>query len=248
MSIATRVRNASENALLKALYRVNRPWRPGRHAISFTFDDFPMSAFDVGGGILGRHGVRGTYYVSMGLRDIHREGIEYFTLPTLHKVLEQGNELGCHTYDHETPRSSSTPDYLDSIERNGVSLQKYFPSIRLASFSYPLGDVTLPVKRACRKRFASCRSIYPGINRGLIDLCLLRAIPLYDRRTPLSAVDALIDENARRAGWLIFYTHDVSSRPSPYGCTPEYFEAALQLALKSKATILPVGEIAAWLG
>ncbi len=248
MSIATRIRNATENALIKTLYRVNRWWSPGRFAISFTFDDFPMSAFDVGGGILGRHGLRGTYYTSMSLRDIHREGIEYFTLSALEKVLAQGNELGCHTYDHETPRISSTSRYLDSIERNLVTLQEYFPSIRLASFSYPLGDATLPVKSACGKRFASCRSIYPGINRGLIDLGLLRAIPLYSRRTPLSAMEGLIAENARRAGWLIFYTHDVSFHHSPFGCTPDYFETIVRLALKSKATILPVGEIAAWLG
>ncbi len=248
MSLATRIRNASENTLIKALYRENRWWSPGRHAISFTFDDFPMSAFDVGGGILGRYGLRGTYYASMCLRDIHQEGIEYFTLTTLEKVLTCGNELGCHTCDHETPRSSSTPRYLDSIERNLVSLKKCFPSIRLSSFSYPLGDVTLPVKNACRKRFTSCRSIYPGINRGMIDLGLLRAIPLYNRRTPLSVAEALIAENTKRAGWLVFYTHDISFRPSRYGCTPEYFEAVVQFALKSKAMILPVGEITAWLG
>ena len=35
--------------------------------ISFTFDDFPRSAFLEAGSILTRYGVRGTYYASLGL-------------------------------------------------------------------------------------------------------------------------------------------------------------------------------------
>jgi hypothetical protein len=34
---------------------------------SFTFDDFPRSALEVGGKILRAHGVAGTYYVSLEL-------------------------------------------------------------------------------------------------------------------------------------------------------------------------------------
>ncbi len=248
MSIATRIRNASENALIKIMHRNNRWWRPGRQAISFTFDDFPTSAFEVGGRLLGRHDLRATYYVSMGLLGCRREGIEYFTLDTLEKALAGGHELGCHTFDHEPPWSATTTAYFDSIDRNLTALHTYAPSIRLSSFSYPLGAVTVPVKAGCGRRFTSCRSIFPGINGGLIDLNLLRAIPLYDRGMPLREVEALIALNVTRAGWLVFYTHDVSSHPSRYGCTPEYFEAVLQYALDSHATILPVGEIAAWLG
>src|SRR5690349_7816873 len=35
--------------------------------ISFSFDDFPQSAFFEAGAILGRYGLRGTYYASLGL-------------------------------------------------------------------------------------------------------------------------------------------------------------------------------------
>ncbi|MDR3573981.1 MAG: polysaccharide deacetylase, partial [Anaerolineaceae bacterium] len=37
----------------------------------------------------------------------------------------------------------------------------------------------------------------------------------------------LILENERRKGWLIFYSHDVASRPSQFGCTPELLEAVV---------------------
>src|ERR1041385_7997293 len=35
--------------------------------ISFTFDDFPKSALTTGGAILGRFGLRATYYACLGL-------------------------------------------------------------------------------------------------------------------------------------------------------------------------------------
>ena len=54
----------------------------------------------------------------------------------------------------------------------------------------------------------------------------------------------LIAENSRAGGWLIFATHDVCSRPTPFGCTPELFEAVVCAVQKSGASVLPVA--AAW--
>jgi hypothetical protein len=50
----------------------------------------------------------------------------------------------------------------------------------------------------------------------------------------------LIDRNKRERGWVIFATHDVSSNPSPYGCTPEFFENVVRYAQESGAQIVPV--------
>ena len=44
-------------------------------------------------------------------------------------------------------------------------------------------------------------------------------------------------------GWLIFYTHDVSERPSPYGCTPEKLRFVVRRAKEIGASILPVGTV-----
>jgi hypothetical protein len=54
----------------------------------------------------------------------------------------------------------------------------------------------------------------------------------------------LIDENCRARGWLIFSTHDVDSHPTPYGCTPEFFEEIVQYTAQSDARILTV--VDAW--
>jgi hypothetical protein len=52
----------------------------------------------------------------------------------------------------------------------------------------------------------------------------------------------MFEVNARDRGWLILATHDVSDAPTAYGCTPEFFEAALKYAVDSGAKILPVSE------
>ena len=54
------------------------------------------------------------------------------------------------------------------------------------------------------------------------------------------AVKSLIDQNAHARGWLIFATHDVCEDPSPFGCTPDFFEQVVQWSGESGARILPV--------
>mgnify|MGYP006961823482 CR=1 FL=1 len=60
---------------------------------------------------------------------------------------------------------------------------------------------------------------------------------------PLNTIEYLLAETIRLGGWLIFYTHDVSPRPSKYGCIPDYFERVVELSTESGAMIPPVGEI-----
>src|SRR6202012_2766789 len=45
---------------------VLKPVLIGRSVASITFDDFPKSAWDQGGAVMARHGVRGTYYTAGG--------------------------------------------------------------------------------------------------------------------------------------------------------------------------------------
>jgi hypothetical protein len=77
-------------------------------------------------------------------------------------------------------------------------------------------------------------------NSGITDLNYLCAFFLEKSRDNPEAVKSLIDQNARARGWLIFATHDVCERPSPYGCTSEFFEQVVRWAVDSGACILPV--------
>src|SRR4051812_50123421 len=58
---------------IKATSWTARQWKAkaarlaGHRAVaSITFDDFPKNAWEVGGPVLARHGVRGTYYTAGG--------------------------------------------------------------------------------------------------------------------------------------------------------------------------------------
>ena len=40
---------------------------------------------------------------------------------------------------------------------------------------------------------------------------------------------------------MIFYTHDISENPSPFGCKPSQFERVVRSAVQAGAKILTVG-------
>src|SRR3569833_3816921 len=79
-----------------------------RPVASFSFDDFPMSAWETGGPILARHGVRATYYAAGAFCGRRVDGIDYYDEETLREIQAAGHEIGCHTFSHEpSPQVSS---------------------------------------------------------------------------------------------------------------------------------------------
>jgi hypothetical protein len=90
----------------------------------------------------------------------------------------------------------------------------------------------------------SCRGNFGGVNGPVVDLNLLRANSLYGDIGEFGAVTRLLSES-EAGGWLIFYTHDVRERPSPFGCTPALLEQAVAQALNKGFTIAPVAAVIA---
>ena len=111
------------------------------------------------------------------------------------------------------------------------------------SFAYPYGVTALRAKAMLRRRFAGLRGIQPGVNAGIIDLAHLQAQELYDRTSDLAAIAALLDEAERSRGWLILYTHDVSTEPSPIGCSRAYFAQVVDLARRRRIDVRPVASV-----
>jgi hypothetical protein len=87
-----------------------------------------------------------------------------------------------------------------------------------------------------------CRCGGQTFNKGTIDLNLLNAFFLEKSLHNATSVKDLIDKNCLVRGWLIFATHDISETPSPYGCTPSFFEDIVKHSVDSGAKILPVAE------
>lgn len=222
--------------------------------ISFTFDDFPRSAFLEAGSILSRNGVRGTYYASLGLMGKQSPMGAMFEAADLKELLDLGHELGCHTFGHCHSLNTPPDMYGRAIVENQTALTELLPGIKFQTFAYPYSAPSVSVKRVAGGHFLCCRGggLRPGryfaraggqtFNSGVTDLNLLCAVFLEKSGNNPEAIKSLIDQNSRARGWLVLATHDVRESPSPFGCTPHFFEQVVQWALESGAQILPVVE------
>ena len=211
-----------------------------RPLISFTFDDFPQSALLAGGGILNRFGLAGTYYASLGLVGKQEPSGQIFLPEDLATLFAQGHELGCHTFSHCDSWETEPKAFEESITENGAALHKLYPGAEFKTFSYPISLPRPLTKARTATHFVCCRGGGQTLNVGRTDLNQLSAYFLEKSRGHIEAVRQLIDRNRQVHGWLIFATHDISVNPSPFGCTPEFFEAVVQYAISSGARILPV--------
>ena len=212
-----------------------------RPLISFSFDDFPKSALLNGGAILRRYGFAGTYYASLGLMGQLAPTGRLFEEPDLHELLDQGHELGCHTFAHCHAWDTRASVFEQSIIQNRRALRECLPGREFTSFAYPISTPRPATKRIVARYFACSRAGGQTVNSGTIDLNQLSAFFLEKSRDRMQVIKDVITRNADVCGWLILATHDVSKQPTPFGCTPSLFEEAVRLAAHSGARVLPVG-------
>jgi peptidoglycan/xylan/chitin deacetylase (PgdA/CDA1 family) len=236
------------------LFRRHLDLRPALPLISFTFDDFPRSAFIEAGSILRRYGALGTYYVSLGLMGKQSHMGPMYEAEDLRELAHLGHELGCHTFGHCHSWNTPPDEYEKAILENRQALAQVLPGASFQSFAYPHSAPRVGVKKIASRYFRCCRGggLNAGrylhrhtaggqtFNRGRTDLNYLCAFFLEKSVDNREAVKRLIDQNGRARGWLIFATHDVCTDPSPFGCTPDFFEQVLQWSLESGARIVPV--------
>jgi peptidoglycan/xylan/chitin deacetylase (PgdA/CDA1 family) len=209
--------------------------------VSFTFDDFPRSALVEGGRILTEHGVRGTYFTSFQLLERPSVSGPIASPDDVRALLQDGHEVGCHTFEHLDGCNSTVEAFERSIEANRAAFAQFVPGGSLPVFAYPLDGPVLSIKRAVGRRFVGCRFGGQSFNSGVVDLNLLNAYFLDKRnRGNLQSARTVIEQNAAARGWLIFATHDVAANPSPYGWEPEDFEEVVRLSLESGARVLPM--------
>jgi peptidoglycan/xylan/chitin deacetylase (PgdA/CDA1 family) len=212
----------------------------GQPMVSFTFDDIPDSAAAIGAPLVEAHGGRATFYVSGGLLrrwSGHWQGSDEAAIVALHA---RGHEIACHTFSHPRVTDIAPATLRADIAENGRYLTGLDASIKLENFAYPYGLASLSHKDLLAGTFRSSRGILPGINRGVVDLQVLRAMPLVCQHIDCDGVDRAFDDLQAAGGWLIFYSHDVAESPSPYGCTTDLLQHALQAASGRKLPIVTV--------
>jgi peptidoglycan/xylan/chitin deacetylase (PgdA/CDA1 family) len=238
----------------RALFRRQLAVRTALPLISFTFDDFPRTAFLEAGSILRRYGILGTYYASLGLMGERSPLGPMYEAEDLKELIRVGHELGCHTFGHCHSWNTPPDVYERAILENQQALTEVLPGVSFQTFAYPHSAPRLAVKKVAGRHFRCCRGggLKAGrylhrhaaggqtFNWGVTDLNYLSAFFMEKSRDNPEALKSLIDQNARARGWLIFATHDVCKDPSPFGCTPDFFEQVVQWSLESGARILPV--------
>ena len=216
--------------------------RNTRPIISFTFDDVPASACDVGVRIIERYDVRGTFYIA-GAGFGRNSPVGVLATPDqLRAIWLRGHEIGCQTHFHSAVSRLSRDELRLEFSDNQAALKKIDANIPVRNFAYPYGDLSFGARRQLETLFDCCRSVDNGINSGVANLGALKSYPLENATLDRSAIAALIAQTVRINGWLIFFSHDVVERPSRYGIDPGLLEWAVQAAKQSGALVLPIAD------
>jgi peptidoglycan/xylan/chitin deacetylase (PgdA/CDA1 family) len=211
-----------------------------RPMVSFSFDDIPASAADLGARILAENGVKATFYVAAGLAARQGPMGRYAGACDLVALARAGHELGCHTYTHLDCGQAPAGAIIADLDRNRVALTNWGVAAP-TTFAYPYGDVSLAAKRVLKDRFTLARAIHPGLIQAGADLNQAPSIgiegPGAEARGHL-----WLRRAARRKAWVIFNSHDVSERPTRWGCTPEALDGLIKAALGAGMEIVTIAE------
>jgi len=230
--------------MFTSLFRSPVKMRNKTPLVSFSFDDFPRSAYLAGGAILEAHGFRGTYYASLGLVGQEAPVGKIFSRDDLVSLYSDGHELGCHTLGHCHAWNTTPGDFEESIIENRRRLSEVLPHALFKTHSYPISGPRPHTKLRVRRHFPCCRYGGQTYNSGVIDRYLLAGYFLERSRHDLDSIKRTIDRNTDACGWLILATHDVLETPTRFGCTPRFFEDVVRYASRSGAIVAPVGS--AW--
>jgi peptidoglycan/xylan/chitin deacetylase (PgdA/CDA1 family) len=218
------------------------PLRAGRAVASVTFDDFPKSAWEVGGPLMAHYGARGTYYTAGSFAGRTVDGIAYYDGDDLTALRAAGHEIGCHGFGHQPVPSLSTAALRADVARNTQYLRPFNSGEAPVSYAFPFGDTTMRTKLFYARRFATARGVHPAVNSGTLDLAQLGTIGIETYTWDDVKLARVIAQAKAAHGWIVFHTHDVSDSPSPYGCTPAMLESVLKALAAAGIPVLPMRE------
>src|SRR5687767_290827 len=132
-----RVQGRYQQTLSKSLFPHRVKLRNKVPLISFTFDDFPRSALETGGDILRQRGLRGTYYVALGLLGQTTAVGDICNHDDLAAAFTDGHEIGCHTFAHCHAWHTRPRAFEQSVIDNRRSLATLLPQAVFKTLSYP---------------------------------------------------------------------------------------------------------------
>jgi peptidoglycan/xylan/chitin deacetylase (PgdA/CDA1 family) len=202
--------------------------RNDKPLVSFTFDDVPVSAHTTGAAMIEAYGARATFYIATGLLG---QRSDFWTVAGRDEVADlhrRGHEIGLHSHLHQAASLQGASELAADLQRNREALSDIHSGIDARNFAYPFGRCTLARKYQLNGLVRSSRSIYAGVNRGVLDPHYLRAAELCDARLTPERLETYLDHTQRSRGWLVFCLHDVADKPSILGCSGRFLDRALE--------------------
>lgn len=225
--------------LARHCLRNKMPLRGDLGIVSITFDDVAASTCQLAGDLLDKYNSKGTFYVAGGLTDQLEEGILCHSQQQLRNLAQRGHELGCHSYSHVHYDQLTTKQIEREMSQDIQFLASCGADINHLNFAYPFGAYSFQAKRLCQHQFQSSRITGGGTLLNEVDLQLLPSYRLY-QKNDTSDLQSQIDLAAKKHGWLIMNTHDISDQPSPYGFSTSRLEDTIQSILNSGCRIMSV--------
>jgi peptidoglycan/xylan/chitin deacetylase (PgdA/CDA1 family) len=218
--------------------RFARIWVPGG-VVSFSFDDFPVSAAHTAAPMLEKEGWRGTFYLSPGLLGAETGVGTICSREDVERLSHAGHEIGNHTESHFHCANSPESALLEEFERSQEQLQE-FPGSH--HFAFPSGAYDYAAAAFLSKRFDTLRTVDHGINAVVADLNLLRANPVY-RPVDFEKLALMLKRTRQLRGWLILYTHDVCTSPTRWGCSVDEFAAVISTIKEAGLAVDTIGNV-----
>ena len=209
-----------------------------RPMVSFSFDDAPSSAVQTGAALLEGRGLKGTYFISMGLAGRTSPMGRIAGVEELEPLISAGHEIACHTYSHLDCGQATAAEIDTDVLKSKAALTGLGAPTPV-TFAYPYGDVSPVAKQTLGGRFALQRALHHGLIHDGADLNQAPAVGIEGADGELVA-SRWLKRALKEHAWLILYTHDVAEDPSAWGCTPAALSRLIDRALKGGADVVTV--------
>ena len=160
----------------------------------------------------------------------------------LQALKRDGHDIGCHTYSHMDCAPASDAEVTRDLARNRAFFKRHKLG-RARSFAYPYGRLDVPAKRLLMRQMPALRGVRPGVHQGAADRGLLNATGIEDYNGGIGLALSQLASMQGDSEWLILFTHDISDRPSPWGCRCEDFDRLLLAIERSGAEVVSVARM-----
>jgi peptidoglycan/xylan/chitin deacetylase (PgdA/CDA1 family) len=238
-----RIRDRVTDRLMRHVHRPRIDVSTKTPFVSFTFDDVPDTSLLNGARILESHGARGTFYIAGGLMGLVEPDRRLIDAEGCRSLVAAGHEIGSHTYAHPKVRHWTKQKLAADLDRNDEFLDTIDGGGAKRNFAYPYNVGSFPARDLFFTRFDTARAGGERVNRGLVNPAFLYSVEIRQPESHAQGLVRWIDELVADPGWLIFFTHDITPTPTPFGCWPETLDTLVSYAVERGCHVLPVRDV-----